>query len=799
MGVSGIQVVIKETESIMTFRKLITFIFLIPFSLKAQELRQTVRGNITDKSSGEPLMGAVIVLEDSNPIMGTSSDSNGDFKLTQIPVGRRTFTVTLLGYHPVVISNVVVNSGKELVLNIQMEEALTQLSTVEVTADKKSEPLNIMTAVSARTFSVEETQKFAAAVNDPGRMALSYAGVATGNDGGNIISVRGNSPYALQYRMEGADVPNPNHFGGVAVSGGGISILSAQTLSNSDFLTGAFSAEYGNVLGGVFDLKLRKGNNEKRENTVQLGFLGIDVATEGPFKKGYAGSYLVNYRYSTLSLLGKMGVPVGDAMTNFQDVSFNVYLPTQRFGSFEIYGFGGLSSQTSEAEKDTSKWDYSWQRYNSTFLSNTGVVGIKHLIQLTDKTYVQSNLVTSAFENGYNQEKLDYQLHPTRDYDESNLTKRILLSTVLNHKINAKHNFRTGLYLNTYAFDLHLNRMNMETKEMETFLSDKGHVETAQTFLQWKYRHSERMTILSGAHLLYLPFNGSYSVEPRLGMRYQLDSKQTFSMGYGLHSQMQPVGVYRAKMANDQGVVADHNKDLGLNKAHHIVVGYQRNLTPMMYAKAEVYYQHLYNIAVGADSGSTLSTLNNIEGYITKRMNNEGKGRNYGVEFTLEQYTHKDLYFLLSASIFQSEYQAMDGVWRNTRYNFGHAVSFTAGKEWRVGKEAKNKTLGANIRLIHSGGMYETPVNIEKSIELGNVVYLEDKAFTLKIPHYFRTDVRISLSRNYKWMTTILALDLQNATNNKNVFGRHFEPESGTIETIYQAPLLPVLSYRIEF
>jgi hypothetical protein len=788
-----------KTELIMTFRNLITLIFLIPFSLRAQELTQTVRGTITDKSSGETLMGAVVVLEGSEPIKGTSSDYRGDFKLTQVPVGRRTITISLLGYQPAVISNVLVNSGKELVLKIEMEEALTQLATVEVTADKKSEPLNSMTSVSARTFSVEETQKFAAAVNDPGRMALSYAGVVSGNDGGNIISVRGNSPYAMQWRMEGADIPNPNHFAGVAVSGGGISILSAQTLSNSDFLTGAFSAEYGNVLGGVFDLKLRKGNNEKRENTVQLGVLGIDLSTEGPFKKGYAGSYLVNYRYSTLTLLGKIGVPIGDALTNFQDLSFNFYLPTQRLGSFEIYGFGGLSSQTLKAEKDTSKWDYAWQRYNSTFLSNTGVAGVKHLIQLSDKTYLQSNLVASAFENGYNQEKLSYLFQPTRDYEEANTNTRILLSSVLNHKVNAKHNFRTGVYLNTYGFDLHMKRMNLATKKMETLLSDKGRVETMQTFLQWKYRHTEKMTLLSGVHVLYLPFNDSYSVEPRLGVRYQLDQKQTFSLGYGLHSQMQPVGIYRAKMSDQQGVIADHNKNLGLNKAHHFVAGYQRNLTPMLYAKAEVYYQHLYNIAVHADSNSTLSTLNNIEGYITKQLNNDGKGRNYGLEITLEQYTHKNLYFLLSTSIFQSHYKAMDDVWRNTRFNFGHSVSFTAGKEWSVGKTEKNKVLGANIRLIHTGGMYETPINLSESIVLGEAVYYEDRAYSQKVSNYFRTDVRISLRRNYKWMTTTLALDLQNATNNKNVFGSHFEPESGTIETSYQVPLLPVLSYRLEF
>jgi len=125
-----------------------------------------------------------------------------------------------------------------------------------------------MSAVSARAFTVEETQKYPAAINDPLRMATNFAGVASLDDGMNQIVIRGNSPTGLLWRMEGIDIPNPNHFAAKGSSGGGISILSSQLLSNSDFITGAFAADYGNALSGVFDLNLRKGNNEKRETTL---------------------------------------------------------------------------------------------------------------------------------------------------------------------------------------------------------------------------------------------------------------------------------------------------------------------------------------------------------------------------------------------------------------------------------------------------------------------------------------------------------------------------------------------------
>jgi hypothetical protein len=293
----------------------------------------------------------------TDPVKGAVSDMDGNFKINQVPVGTVSLVANFTGYKPAVLSNLSLISGKEMSLTIQMEEDINSIQAVEVVAEAdKRETMNTMAGVSSRTFSVEETQKFAAAINDPGRMAASFAGVIAANDGNNNISIRGNSPYGLLWRMEGVDIPNPNHFSAPATSGGGISILSSQLLSNSDFMTGAFSAEYGNALSGVFDLRLRKGNNEKREYTFQAGFLGLDAAVEGPFKKGYDGSYLMNYRYSTLSVISNLGINVGDAVTNFQDFSFNVSLPTKKAGTFGVFGFGGLSNQAFKAESDSTKW-----------------------------------------------------------------------------------------------------------------------------------------------------------------------------------------------------------------------------------------------------------------------------------------------------------------------------------------------------------------------------------------------------------------------------------------------------------
>lgn len=768
-------------------------------ALYAQSLTQTIRGTVMDKISKSPLPGATIILINSEPMTGTTTDPDGNFKLSKVPVGSHSIKVSFIGYKEITLPNIIVNSGKEVVLTIPIEEDITVMEAVVVTPEiEKNKPLNDMASVSARTFSVEETRKFAAAVNDPARMVASYAGVVQTSDGNNSISIRGNSPFGLIWRMEGVDIPNPNHFANVANSGGGISILSSQLLTNSDFLTGAFPAEYGNALAGVFDLNLRKGNNEKREYTIQAGLLGMDVAAEGPFSKNYRGSYLINYRYSTLSVLSKLGIPIGDAATDFQDLSFNFFLPTKKAGSFSLFGFGGLSSQTSLAKKDSSKWEDDFDRYNSTYFSNTGAMGIKHSITLNSDTYLQSALVMSGNDNGYEQDKLDDSYIPRFDYKQNYINKKVTASSVLNHKFNPRHSIRTGVYFNEYFYNLRQRDLNNITNLVEENLNAGGDVTTAQLFTQWNFRATEKLTLNSGIHMLHLFDNNSTSVEPRASVKYEVTEQKSISLGYGLHSQMQPVGIYEAQRTIANGVIEQPNKNLGFNKAHHVVLAYDQSLTKYLRIKAETYYQRLYNLAVFADANRPQAVTNNEDGYITDPLVNKGTGRNYGVELTLEQFTHNNLYFLLSTSLYDSKYKALDGVLRNSRYNGSYAFSFTAGKEFHSAG-SKNRIYGINLRTLYSGGFRTTPIDFNRSIVEGETKYIESEAYSEKLPDYFRTDLRLSIKRNRARMTSTLALDIQNVSNRKNVYGSYFDPQTGKVKTAYQLPLLPILSYRIEF
>ncbi|MBK7432348.1 MAG: TonB-dependent receptor [Bacteroidetes bacterium] len=778
-------------------------ILLILFGINsgiAQTLTQTIRGKVVDQISQSTLPGASVILLNSSPLNGTATDINGNFKLINVPVGMQTLKISFMGYKELTVPNINVTSGKEVILSVALEENIVMGKEIVITAEvEKDKPLNEFTMVSGRTFSVEETQKYAAAVNDPARMSTAFAGVISTDDGNNNIAIRGNSPNGMQWRMEGVEIPNPNHFSMEGTSGGGISILSSQLLTNSDFLTGAFAAEYGNALSGVFDMKLRKGNDRKTEYTLQAGLLGTDLAVEGPFKKDYNGSYLVNYRYSTLSMIGALGVEIGDAVTTFQDLSFNVYLPTKKAGNFSVWGFGGLSNRDSDAKKDSTKWESSYDQYNWNYKSNTGAVGLSHFFMFDEKSYLKTTLLASGTSRGGTQAKLDdtYSEIPeaTEEFDQNKLA----LNSVYTRKINSKNSMKAGIIATMNFYNLEKAYMNESNTGIETQILQKGEALTFQSFAQWNYHPIEKLTMIAGLHYLMFSENKTYSIEPRASMKYELNNKQSISFGFGIHGQIQPLGVYFAQTTDENGNLVFPNHELKITKSQHFVLGYDRSIGKHTHMKLEAYHQSIGNVPVSVDPTNTFSMLNNEYGFMTDPLINNGKGINKGVEFTLEQYLHNDFYFLLSSSIYDSKYQASSGKWFDTRFNGQFAGSFTGGKEFKTGPGFGNRIIGINLKTIYSGGLRSTPIDYEASVAAGETKYIESEAYSIQEKNYFRADVKISFKRNRSKSTVTWSLDVQNVSNNKNVYGEYFDPLTVTTKVSYQAPLIPILAYRIDF
>jgi hypothetical protein len=293
-----------------------------------------IRGTVLDKQSEKSIAGATIVLL-SDPNKGTITDESGSFELKNVPLGRQTIQINYLGYESSTVPDIDLTAGKDFVISVYLIEKFDSLEEVVIVAEgnNKAKSINKLAAVSVRQFSPEEVNRYAGGRSDVARLASNFAGVSTSDDSRNDIVVRGNSPTGLLWRLEGIPIPSPNHFSTLGTTGSPVSALNPNLLSNSDFITSAFPAEYGNAIGGVFDLSLRKGNNKDYEYSVGVAaFPGAEVMAEGPLgKKG--GSFLVAGRYGIVGVLGLAGTT---AQPNYNDFSFNVDLGKSKWGNFQI-------------------------------------------------------------------------------------------------------------------------------------------------------------------------------------------------------------------------------------------------------------------------------------------------------------------------------------------------------------------------------------------------------------------------------------------------------------------------------
>ena len=782
--------------------KILLFVALLvtPIFTFAQDLTQTIRGRVVDNESEMSLPGAAVIVTSLNPAIGVSTDFDGYFVIENVPIGRHNLKVKFVGYEEVNLPNILAGSAKEVVLNISMTESYQQIDEVVIKADrKKQETNNEMSTVSSRSFSTEETSRYAASVDDPARMAQSYAGVSSTDDLSNEIIVRGNSPLGLLWRINGIEVPSPNHFSEEGASGGGISALSINMLDNSDFFTGAFPAEYGNATSGVFDVKLRNGNSSKQEYVFQFGVLGTDISLEGPMKKGSNASYLINYRYSTLGLLTSAGIiDIGGEKNIFQDLAFTFNIPTKKFGVFKIFGLGGLSNGGTEVDDEEIKQNLNFEFDDYFYKSNVGVFGISNQYFLNDRSYLKTTLASTGQKLGYNEKLINnFTLNRTPNYEDNFLNTSLRANIFYNNKINVKHTVRVGAILSNLGYDLFAKGINDEG-QTQTYLDQSGSTNQLQQYAQWKYRFHENWTLNTGYHYLYFGLNGNQSFEPRLGLKYKIDAVQSLSAGFGLHSRIAPLSFYNSEVQNDNGTFSKVNKNLEFTKALHYVVGYDRQLAEELRIKIEVYYQDLYDIPVSPDANSTGSGVNFSSGINNSRVVAEGTSQNIGLEFTLEKFFSKNYYYLFTASIFDSKYQMPDGREFNTRFNSNYRLTLLGGKEFPMGKN-DNNLLALNGRFIWAGGNRITPIDENASRFAQETVLIDNRAFEDQVPAYWRGDVTVSYRINNEKVAHIISLQVQNVTNRENVAGYYFDTNEQKVLPFTQFGLIPILKYRLEF
>jgi len=773
---------------------------------------------VVDSETKIPLIAATVaVYRDSSLVKATITDDGGNFRIENIPVGRYTVNTSFVGYRQSVISDVIVNSVKEVILQVKMEESPTEIEELRVSATAgKGIALNKLAYVSARTFSVEESERYAGSRGDPARMAANYAGVQGNDDSNNDLVIRGNSPLGVLWRLEGVNIPNPNHFGVSGTTGGPVTILNNKVLSLSDFMTGAFPAEYGNSVAGVFDLRMRNGNNEQHEFSGQLGFLGTELVAEGPVSRQGKSSYLAAYRYSTLDIFKALGISIGtDAVPRYQDLSFKLNFPTIKRGNISFFGIGGKSRiniLASEQVDPESGGIYGDEAMDEHFRTGMGVLGANYSKSVSTNSFIKVTVSASKDHQSNHMDKvyrhIDEGLYNIDDImkDHSGYhsdQSKYSVSLFWNRKMSKQHSLKTGMIEDIYHFDMDDSIYNETLSGYVTRLDHRGYASLFQPFIQWKYKASEKVTITTGLHgqVFKLDENVSTSLEPRAGISFQHNSKNIFAFGTGLHSQMVPGYIYFAGITGENGEFIQPNTGLGFLKSYHNVLSWDHTVNSNMRIKTESYYQYLYNIPVESESSSysVLDEGHNLSRFFPDSLVNKGTGKNYGLELTLEKFFSKSYFMLLTGSLYKAKRTGSDGITYDAVFDGGYALNALTAKEFEWGTRKRSTfTIGGKITV--AGGKRYTPLDVSASNLEGEAIYKDAERNSLQFKPYFRADIKLNYRINARNTTHELGLDVVNVTGRENILKQtYIHGAEPPVQEVYQLGLLPIFYYRIDF
>jgi len=780
----------------------------VSVGIAQNDLVETVRGVVVSGDHTHELIQASIYVEGSEPGIGTITDEQGNFTFS-VPVGRQKLRFSSVGFLSQTI-DILVNTGKEVVLNVVLEPSSVELQGVEVVArHDKSRPINKLTVTGARTFSTEETFRFAGSLGDPARMVRSFPGVIPANDSRNDIIIRGNSPIGVQWSLDGVEVPNLNHFNtGIAMTGGQVTMLNTNLLSNSDFYMSAWPASYGNAMAGIFDLKMRKGNSKKHEFWGQMGFNGFELGSEGYFSKKSNSSYLASYRYSIPDLMEKIGFYTG-ITPKYQDFTMKLDFDINKQNNLSVialYGSSGISFVASEVEDvdiDENLLKQMDQRIKID--AKTYVLGTTHTIDFTPKTklttllsFVRSDTHMPVDTMSLIQPNAEWKLV----WDEQALEDKYSLYSKIEHRFSYTSLIEAGVKYDFYDVDYLEKESVSDEMEVFTNVDEEGAFGLWRAYAQYRQNVTSKLLLTGGLHGMYFDLNKTYAVEPRFGIRYTPALKHTFALASGLYSQMIPRSFYFIRTLTPQNEIEYSNKNLGFMKSAHIDFSYSWGFAPDWHVKAEVYYQDLYNIPVKDDPNDNYTILQAGgagENVIMREGNliNKGTGKNYGIEFTIEKFMSKNYYLLFNSTLYRSTYtNGFNNKEWSTIFDGKYLFNLASGYELPL---KKGWTIFADIKSSLAGGTRYTPVLEEESKIERKVVFDKNRTNELQLRNYFRTDLRIGYRKNRKKFTDELALDLQNLTNQRNIYNLMYDIDEGTYKEMLLQGFAPMLTYRINF
>ena len=784
------------------------FITMLMGLLPCNLFAQTLQGTVTDAISGEPLTGAAVYIVGLQK--GSTVDSVGDYSIRDIPVGRYTIECRQLGYETQQQVEVQINSNHATVVDFRLMVMPKMLEGVTITVQvNKARALNPTAVAGTKMISVDEAKRYGGAFDDIARVVKHNVGT-TGSEDNTSLSVHGNPTYTTVFRIDGVEMPSPNHFDGTGDFGTGkISALHTDLLANSDFYTAAPVAEIGNSLGGVMDLNLRSGNKKEYEHSARLSILGLDVTSEGPINRVSGSSYIFSYRYGLTKLANDMGVSIleGD-QADYQDLYFKLNYPVGKRGTISVWGLGLWDHGYMLVEGvDQDDWEGSlydqedWYDKISTLMGGVtydqpfgdgwrlraNLAAANRRYQARDGYYMFS--LSGDTLNVYNRQHLAWG--PATPYASmDNETLWLTAAAALQKRFSDNYLQKTGFQVRSISYSQSLKRAaNIYSGFLIPLAEGNAWGWQLDLYGDNNFRY-DHWTFNAGLHVQGWTLANDYDLQPRLSAEWRPASGHTFSVGLGRTSRIENMETLLA---------ATGNLELKMVRSNQAVLGYKWQPRNELCFNIEAWGEYLTNVPVSPTG--TYCIFNRRLFYTTEPLVSEGHGRNLGIGFNIEHYMTKGYYFQVNASIFKSEYRAIDKVWRHTLYDRGWAVNAVGGKEWVLGNK---RTLSVNIAGTMMGGLRATPFDEDASaanFAAGNpyCAYQEDKAMSLKTGTVYDLSFNINYRIKAKKVSHVIGLDYMNVLANEEPFQDFYNYVTNKPMTVMTCYSIPNFSYTIEF
>lgn len=755
---------------------------------------QTIRGLVLDKITESPLPGALVDLPDFATPRGAVTDTNGIFAIKDLPPGRYQVRIRYLGFDDEVLPDVLVSAGKDADLQILMEEATQAIQAVVITGTNKVKPVNRLAKVSAIALNPETVARYSGGRSNVARMAGNFAGIGATDDYQNNLVVRGNSPTGLLWRLDGVPIPNPGHLSTYGNTGGSFNALNPNLLGQSDFLTGAFPAEYGNTIAGAMDMNFRTGNKEQYEFTGQIGaWSGVEATAEGPLWRKQNGSFLVGYRYSFVDLLQNVGVRAGGSyIPQYQDLNWKLDFGRGRH-RFALFGLAGSSHILVEGKEVDPENPYHPPTRDSELSSTLSITGFRYQVLIDSVSYWRTIVAYSYNRMSSKGWELQTSSGRRQWLDETNREDGLRLSSLWQRKHTKRLTLRAGVLVQGTGIDTRL-LTRRTTPDYVPVRDYDGGLWLFEGFAQMQYKVKKRYSVNLGLHAQHLPLSGKTSLEPRAALKLKLPNDNDLILAYGYHSQTPaPAALF---FTTSDGVAPNHKLDFLYS--HQGVLAWAKKWDSGWRLRGEAYYQWQTQVPVRRqpDGFSLLNFGSSFALWDFSNLTSTGNGRNFGLEFTLTKTYRNGFYSLFTASLFQSEYRGSDGIWRNTAFNTQYILNALLGKEFPVGNHL---VLTFDTKVSASGGRWFTPIDLAQSMAYGDEVYDETRPYSRQYPDFVRWDAKAGLRYNARRLTHHLFLDFTNLTNRRNVYAYRYFHGLETISTQYQLGFTPDFVYRVQF